>query len=57
MQDHYGNENTYIDGGMEALVDSIDDMIGSPPAADEGYDYGYVNILRMLCHIACIQGF
>ena len=55
MQDLYGDENPSI-SSMEKLEDSIHDRIGSPPAADEGYSDGYVNMLRLLCQIAYMQG-
>ena len=54
---YYGVENTIADGGMEALVDEIHDTISSPPPSDEGYDYGYINMLRFIEHLACRNGF
>ena len=57
FESEYGVENTIADGGMEALVDQIHDTIGSPPEASEGYDWGYVNMLRLIEHLSCLNGF
>ena len=54
---YYGVENALEDGGMEALVDTIHDTIGSPPDENEAYDYGYINMMRFIEHLGCLNGF
>lgn len=57
FEGQYGVENTIADGGMESLVDEIHDTIGSPPDENEAYDYGYINMMRFIEHLGCLNGF
>ena len=58
FEEYYGVENTIDDGGMESLVDMIHDKFGSTfENQDEAYDYGYINMFRLIENLAYMNGF